>query len=149
MVAAFHVGSTEVVVVRSAQCCHSVAERFKRQRRVEAQSLNSNAAYGRIAELSCLNVVHQHAVNIHLVVHRIICTEAQMSRCEAIAHLRCEHVTVGIDHRNALRHVGILSELLLGKGIGSLHLKFAVLTNRVGICLCQSRSAAHSQQYYI
>ena len=72
-----------------------------------------------------------------------------MSRCEAIAHLRCEHVTFRIDHRNALWHVGILSELLLGKGIGCLHIKFAVLTYRVGICLCPSRSAAHSQQCYI
>ena len=89
-----HTACAEVVVVASRCATHREVVSLERQRIVHVACLLVQTAHERIAELSALHIIGQHAIDIDIVVFLVKSTITETYRREQIAHFRCVNVRV-------------------------------------------------------
>ena len=83
-----HVGRTEVVVVTSCHVRHVECIFFERHCRVHVSCLLIQTTNKRIAELTCLHIVHWRAIDVDIIVFLIKGAIPEPYWREQISHLR-------------------------------------------------------------
>ena len=140
-----HTACAEVVVVASRCATHREGVSLERQRIVHVACLLVQTAHERIAELSALHIIGQHAIDIDIVVFLVKSTITETYRREQIARFRCVNVRVWVHDGDIIRHIIIFAQLCFGKREGRLVHAFCDSSRGFGILRKCQRTVTECQ----